>query len=198
MTLPDQHDGPLRLVVLQGSVRSERVGPAITDWVLDRVERSDRFVLDVIDLAKVRLPGPEELRPGGAGTRSEIADRIEAGDGFMIITPEYNRGLPATLKHAVDCHYAEWMFKPVLPVTYGMTGGVLAAEHLRSVFAELHAVTTRRAVTIAEPWAHLDQHGRLEPTATAERTLGFALGELAWWASALRRQRRLEPFPHPQ
>lgn len=198
MTSPDQHRGPLRLVVLQGSVRSGRVGPAITDWVLDRVERDDRFDVDLIDLAKVRLPEPDELRPGGAGTPSEIAGRLAVADSYLIITPEYNRGLPATLKHAVDCHYFEWMFKPVLPVTYGMTGGALAAEHLRSVFTELHAVTTRRAVTVAEPWSHLDQQGGLEPAPTAERTLRFALDELAWWASALQRQRRLEPFRHPQ
>ncbi len=193
MPTDDQQD-PLRVVVLQGSVRSERVGPAVAEWAIEPLEANDGFAVDVIDLAKVTLPDPTDLRPGGKGTPSEIAPRLQAADAFVIITPEYNRGCPSTVKHAIDCHFLEWMFKPVLPVTYGVYGGLLAAEQLRSVFAELHAVTTRKAVGVAEPWSQLDPHGRLQPTATAERALRLGIRELAWWASALRQQRRTRPF----
>lgn len=189
----DQVD-PLRVAVLQGSVRYERVGPAVTEWALASLEQSEEFAVDVIDLAKVRLPDPTELRPGGKGARSEISDRLEVADAFVIISPEYNRGCPSTVKHAIDCHFWEWMFKPVLPVTYGVHGGHLAAEHLRSVFAELNAVTTRKTVGVAQPWAHLDHHGRLEPTPSTERTLRIGIRELTWWATALRRQRRTSPY----
>ncbi|WP_152365218.1 NADPH-dependent FMN reductase [Microlunatus speluncae] len=193
MPTHDQPD-PLRIVVLQGSVRSERVGPAVADWAIEPLEVSEEFAVDVIDLAKVTLPDPTDLRPGGKGEPSEISPRLEAADAFMIITPEYNRGCPSTVKHAIDCHFLEWMFKPVLPVTYGVYGGLLAAEQLRSVFAELHAVTTRKAVGVAEPWSLLDQHGRLQPGPTAVRALRLGIRELSWWASALRHQRRTSPF----
>ncbi len=193
MSTHDQQD-PLRIAILQGSVRAERVGPAVVEWAIEPFESDHQFTVDLIDLAKVRLPEPAELRPGGKGARSEIADRLQAADGFVIITPEYNRSCPSTVKHAIDSHFWEWMFKPVLPVTYGVHGGFLAAEHLRSVFAELSAVTTRKAVGVAEPWSHLDPHGRLTPTPAAERMLLLGVRELAWWASALRHQRRTSPF----
>lgn len=185
---------PLTLTVLQGSVRAERVGPAVTDWVLERLGSAEEFTVDAIDLAKVRLPEPTELRPGGAGVRSEIADRLEVADAFVIISPEYNRSFPGALKHAIDCHYREWMFKPVLLVTYGVTGGIAAAEQLRAVFAELHAVTARRVVAVNAPWTRLDPDGRLTHCDQLEHMLTVGRSELVWWGEALRRQRRLRPY----
>ncbi len=190
-TTTDTHDGPLRYAVIAASVRKERLSRAIADWVGGRLpEGAD---LDLIDLAEVELPDDELLQPGG-GVDSEIASRIHAADAYVIVTPEYNHSYPASIKRAIDWHYDQWRLKPATMVSYGVQGGLLATEHLRAVFAELHVVTTRRVLGLRSPWTDVDDHGYRSDTAT-DAALDGALAELGWWAATLHDARRHRPFP---
>ena len=63
-----------------------------------------------------------------------------AQDGFVFVTPEYNRSIPAALKNALDVAsrpYGEsqWAGKPaaVISATPGRLGGFGASQHLRQV-----------------------------------------------------------------
>ncbi|WNV75204.1 NADPH-dependent FMN reductase [Geodermatophilus sp. DSM 44513] len=182
---------PLRLAVLTASVRADRIGRTLTDWAAGRADATGA-VVDLIDLAECPLPSDDLLQPGG-GPRSSIAERVERADGYVIVTPEYNHSYPATLKRAIDWHYAEWMFKAATVLSYGAQGGLLATEHLRGVFAELHVVTTRRAVGLRAPWEDVDE-GEFVPPPGVDKAFDEALGELAWWADVLRSARRERPF----
>ncbi|MGC5011773.1 NADPH-dependent FMN reductase [Streptosporangium sp. DT93] len=182
---------PLRIAVIAASVRKERLSRTLADWAAGRASGSGVDV-DLIDLAECDLPDDRELQPGG-GPRSVIADRIERADGYVIVTPEYNHSYPAGLKRAVDWHYGEWMFKAATVISYGVQGGLLAAEHLRGVFAELHVVTTRRVVGLREPWNDVHDGGFAPPPGPGE-AVDEALRELAWWAETLRAARRDRPF----
>jgi hypothetical protein len=44
---------------------------------------------------------------------------IDRADAFVVVTPEYNRTFPASLKQAIDFAYDEWQAKPVAFVSYG-------------------------------------------------------------------------------
>lgn len=182
---------PLRFAVIAASVRTERLGRLLADWAAERATASGAEV-DVIDLADCELPADELLQPGG-GPRSRIAERVERADGYLVVTPEYNHSYPASLKRAIDWHYGEWMFKAATVLSYGAQGGLLATEHLRGVFAELHVVTTRRVVGLRAPWNDLDG-GDYVPPPGVDEALDEALGELAWWAETLRAARRDRPF----
>lgn len=182
---------PLRLAVIVASLRAERLGRILADWAAGRTAGTGAEV-DLIDVAEVDLPSDELLQPGG-GPRSPIADRVARADGYVIVTPEYNHSYPAGLKRAIDWHYGEWMFKAATVLSYGAQGGLLATEHLRAVFAELHVVTTRRAVGLRAPWNDLDA-GAFVPPHGVDKALDQALGELTWWAHTLRTARRDRPF----
>lgn len=181
----------LRLAVIAASVRKERVGRQLADWVAETV-RTDTAEVDLIDLAECELPPDELLQPGG-GQRSEIAHRVAAADGFVVVTPEYNHSFPAGLKRAIDWHYTEWQFKAATVVAYGVQGGLLAVEHLRAVFAELSVVTTRRVVGLRAPWADIGPGGYVPAPRVAE-AVAAAVAELGWWAETLRDARRDRPF----
>ncbi len=187
---------PLRVAVLVGSVRRPRWGRTLAEWFVDLAGENPSLELDLIDLADVNLP-LQDLRPGGGSEEgpSAIADRLNLADGFVVITPEYNHSFPAALKNAIDWHYHEWMFKPVMVVSYGAgSGGIRATEQLRQVFAELHTVTTRRCVVIGAPWEKLTTDGGfLADTGLVTATNG-AIRELIWWAHALRVARVRTPF----
>jgi NAD(P)H-dependent FMN reductase len=180
-----------RIAVIAASVRGERMGRVLADWAAARVT-GQLGAPDLIDLAGIVLPGDELLQPGG-GQPTAITGRVESADGFVIVTPEYNHSYPAGLKRAIDWHYREWMFKPVTVLSYGVQGGWLATEHLRGVFAELHAVVTRRSVGVSTPWQDLGPGGYRPPDAVTG-AFEVALGELGWWAETLRAARRDRPY----
>ena len=181
----------LHIAVIAASVRQQRMSHVLADWTAQRVAALPA-VVDLIDLADCQLPSDTLLQPGG-GVRSPIADRIDAADGFVVVTPEYNHSYPASLKRAIDWHYREWMFKAATVLSYGVHGGLLATEHLRGVFAELHVVTTRRVVGLRAPWNEIDGN-RFAPEPDVEKALDGALTELGWWAETLRTARRDRPF----
>ena len=78
--------------------------------------------MDVIDLADARLPDVLSTEP--AASVQATSQRLGAADAFVVVTPEYNRSFPASLKNAIDWHFKEWQAKPVGFVSYGgMSGG---------------------------------------------------------------------------
>ena len=52
--------------------------------------------------------------------------QIEASDGFVFVTPEYNYGPSAVLKNAIDWVYPEWNRKAAAFVSYGSAMGARA------------------------------------------------------------------------
>ncbi len=185
-------DASLRFAIISGSARAHRIGPAVAAWVAAELRARSTARFDPIDAGMVEFPDYTELEPG-AQREDELSARIAAADGYVVVTPEYNHGYPAALKQLIDSHYREWMFKPAMLVGYGVAGGVLAAEQLRPVFAELHVVTTRKVVAITAPWPR-SADGILRPEPSERAALDTAWSELRWWAAALRSQRRQEPY----
>ncbi|MBL0885669.1 NADPH-dependent FMN reductase [Myceligenerans indicum] len=194
MTTPTTRTGPLhdadplRIVLLVASVRSPRMADPLLAWLREELAGADGIELDVVDLATTDLPMTGLGVPGGAP--SPIADRLNRADGFLILTPEYNHSYPAALKNAIDQHLEPWARKPVAFVAYGAhTGGSRAVEHLRTVFPELRATTVREALLLNQPWQRLTAEGRFRPSDAALAVWRDLLGELRWWASALRTAR---------
>src|SRR3989344_5448802 len=75
-----------------------------------------------------------------------FSKKIEEGDAFVMVTPEYNHGTSGVLKNALDWVYPEWNNKPVAFVSYGGVGGARAVEQLRLIAVELQMASIREAV----------------------------------------------------
>lgn len=184
---------PLRLALIVGSTREGRFGPTVARWFAAQVRGRDDFDLDVVDLADADLPAVLPSKPTAA--MLDYGRRLEAADVFVVVTPEYNHGYPASLKQAIDVAYAEWQAKPVGFVSYGgVSGGLRAVEQLRQVFAEVHAVGVRDSVSLHNPWGQFgDGDLTHEPTA-ADGAAKLLLDRLAWWGDALRAARLSHPY----
>ncbi|MBB4931927.1 NAD(P)H-dependent FMN reductase [Lipingzhangella halophila] len=192
---------PLQLAVIVGSVRAGRLGPTVAGWIAGQARHHGNFTVDVIDLAEIPLP--MELpdfgsAPPPAATRAleTLSPRLASADAFLVVTPEYNHSYPASLKNAVDWHNRQWHAKPVAFVSYGaISGGLRAVEHLRLVFAELHAVSIRDTVSLHNAGSRFDARGN--PTDPDGRTAIAAksmLDQLTWWARTLRDGRAARPY----
>lgn len=186
-------DRSLKLAVIIGSTREGRFGDTVGCWFAGEAATHGEFSVDLVDLADIKLPPTHRARP--TDEVAAFCARLAAADAFVIVTPEYNRSYPASLKHAIDQGYVEWMAKPVGFVSYGGTaGGVRAIEHLRQVFAELHATTVRDYVCFQMARRQFDSNGKpIDPDGprSAAKTL---LDRLAWWAHALRNAREARPY----
>ncbi|MEU2042129.1 NADPH-dependent FMN reductase [Nocardia niwae] len=191
---------PLQLAVIIGSVREGRFGPVVASWFTEQAKRHGLFEVDVIDLAQADIPlelpavppamDPNPQRPDGM---ADLTRRLTAADAFVIVTPDYNRSIPASLKAVIDWHFTEWDAKAIGFVGYsGASGGLLAIEHLRQIFNELNAHTVRNYVSFPRYYLLFDEEGRLrEPDEPATAATAM-LDQLHWWASALTAARSLE------
>jgi NAD(P)H-dependent FMN reductase len=183
----------IKLAVIVGSVREGRFGPVVARWMSEQAGRHGAFEVDVIDLAETELPlelnavppamDPGMNRPEGM---SDLTRRLDEAEAFIIVTPDYNRSFPASLKAAIDWHFTQWDAKAIGFVGYsGASGGVLAIEALRQVFNELNAHTVRNYVSFPRYYLLFDDDGELhrpeEPAAAAREMLD----QLQWWANAL-------------
>ncbi|MFC4375873.1 NADPH-dependent FMN reductase [Nocardia halotolerans] len=180
---------PLRVAVVIGSTRPGRFGPTVADWFVRQARIRDALTVDIVDTMTTELPHAfgAEAHPSVA----EATEKLSRADMFVVVTPEYNHSYPGTLKNLIDSHHTEWQAKPVGFVSYGgISGGLRAVEHLRPVFAELHAVTVRDSVCFPNPWGRFD--GTADPH--AEAAAATMLDQLIWWGEALRTARAIRPY----
>jgi chromate reductase len=100
----------------------------------------------------------------------ELKSRIRAADALLLVTPEYNYGLPGVLKNAIDWAsrpYGDnaWDGKPVaiMSAALSMGGGVRAQYQLRQsfVFLNMDAVV-QPEVAIGNAPERFDEQGNLK------------------------------------
>lgn len=182
---------PLQLAVIIGSTRPGRLGERVGRWFADEATRHDGVDVDLIDLLQVDLPAALGAHPNV----DAYTARLAAADAFVVVTPEYNHGYPASVKQAIDVASTQWNAKPVGFVSYGgMSGGLRAVEQLRQVFAEVHAVTMRDTVSFHNPWSLFDDDGTLREPSAADAAAKVMLDQIVWWGAALRRARDERPY----
>jgi len=191
----------LKLAVIVGSIRDGRYCPTVSTWFEGQARAHAGFDVDLIDLADTPLPPQGQAKPVPTGEYDApevraFAERIDAADGFVIITPEYNHGYPGPLKIAIDAVYPEWIAKPVGFVSYGgYAGGLRSVEQLRQVFGELHAVTIRETVSFTMVWGQFGADGEPTEPVAVNGAATKLLDQLAWWARSLREARVARPYP---
>lgn len=185
-------DSKIKAALIYGSARKGRFCDKVAAWAAAEIESHGGFSMETIDPAVDSLDADAGRGSGGAPS---LWQRVAEADAFVVVTPEYNHGYPAPLKSLIDSVGAEWHAKPVAFVSYGgVSGGTRAVEQLRQVFAELHTVTIRDAVSFAGAWEQFDEAGKLLRPERYQRSMSALLSRLHWWAVALRNARDSAPY----
>lgn len=190
----------LRIGIILGTTRPGRRGASVSPWVAD-IAREHPSVrrgggqVELIDLAEVDLTLLEEPAPAMFGSYQHEHTRrwsrvVDDLDAFVFVTAEYNHSIPATLKNAIDHLFAEWNDKAAGIVSYGVNGGIRAAEHLLQVLAEVKVATVRAqpALSVFEDFMIEDPlaTGEFAPREIQRAVVDQMLDELVAWATALR------------
>ena len=185
---------PLRLIVVFGSVRSERQGIRAARFVVSECGQRGHDVT-LIDPLEHRLPLLDkmykEYPKGGAPEALErLAALIVPADAVIVVSAEYNHSIPPALSNLIDHFLEEWFWKPSAIVCYsaGSFGGVRAAMQLRMLLGEIGTVSIPSIFPIPRVQDAFAEDGTPTDPATTTRAKKF-LDELEWYAEALRAHR---------
>ena len=185
-----------RIAVILGSTRDSRFGEKPARWIHDIAAQRDDMEVELLDLRDFDLPFFNEVasnawvptqNPEGVRWQRTVAEF----DGYVFVTAEYNRSVPASLKNALDYAYPEWNRKAAAFVGYGPLGAARAVEHLRNIAVELQLAPTRNGVHLqgADFFAVHQNKKSLDSLPHLESGARVMLDELAWWTNALKTAR---------
>jgi NAD(P)H-dependent FMN reductase len=182
--------------IVLSTTREGRFAAKVADWLLERVTGRKDLAFEIVDLRHYPLPFFDEPKsPIWEPPRNDVARRwakkIESFDGYVFVTAEYNHGIPAVLKNAIDYLAREFARKPAAYIGYGGVGAARAIEQLRLINIEQQMAPLKSAVHIGgADFGDVLLHGKsladkphLVPSANA------MLDELAWWTHALTQAR---------
>jgi len=181
----------VKLTIIYGSVRQERKGIRVVRF-LERGFTERGHDVTVVDPQEYRLPLLDRMyKEYSKGEAPEPLERLaslyRATDAFVIVTGEYNHGLPPALKNLLDHFLEEYFFRPSAIACYsaGMFGGVRAAVHLRAVLAEMGMPAIPSLFPTPKVESAYDEQGRPSDEDVNRRFARFA-GELEWYGRALK------------
>ncbi len=181
-----------RLQIVIASTRPGRVGLPVGRWFERRARAHGGFEVEVVDLLELALPFLDEpnhprLRQYTHQHTKDWSARVQAADAFAFVTPEYNYGLPAALKNAIDFLHVEWHYKPVGFVSYGgVSAATRSVQMLKQVVTTLRMFTTAEAVSIPFVAQFIDDEGELLANELMEQAADAMLDELLRVSEALR------------
>ncbi len=182
-----------KIGIILSTTRETRFGSRPAQWVQEIAQARGDADYEIVDLRDYPIPyfdAPASPRfiPVTHDVAANWARKIADLDGYIFITAEYNRSIPAVLKNALDHIYNEPARKPAAFVGYGAVGAARAVEQLRLIAVELSMVPLKAGVHInMEPLMGMLRGGKdfadydyLAPTVTA------MLDELAWYTQTLK------------
>lgn len=190
-----------KIAVVIGSTRQGRHTDKLAKWVAKDLEgKADVEVLDLRDfpipfLDEAISPRYNPERKTDAETQKWL-DKVSEFDGFVFVTPEYNRTTSAVLKNAIDVLGHEIDDKPVALVAHGSSGGAQAVASLRMALPGVGAVTVPTALFFGDRLADsISDDGELKKE-IAERPYGpqgqldAQMASLLWYTDALSAARK--------
>ncbi len=193
------NDTSLNIKVIAGSTREGRFSDKAAIWIAEEIKKQEGVIVEVLDLRDYDMPFFNEptspsfkQEPFKNEVVARFTKKIEEGDAFVMVTPEYNHGTSGVLKNALDWVYPEWNNKPVAFVSYGSVGGARAVEQLRLNVIELQMAPIRNSVHIPGEQYFQVLFGKMDAKelfVSVSKEAEGMITQLLWWTKALKKAR---------
>jgi NAD(P)H-dependent FMN reductase len=175
--------------IISASVRKNRKSHRVALFFKNYIEGNNLGQADIIDLKEYQFPVFNErlkFLESPDNNILEFVQKIKGSDGLIIVTPEYNGGIPASLKNVTDLLYEEWRHKPIAisTVSDGAFGGSQVLVALQFTLWKMKAWTVPALFPVPNVDASFDEYGNpTEKDKTNKRAKAF-LDELTWCMEA--------------
>ena len=176
----------MRLLAFAASLKRESLNRKLINLAVE-LAREAQVEVDLADFREFDMPLYDADLQSSAGFPEgarELARRIEAVDGLMIASPEYNYSLPGTLKNAID-----WVsrMKPMplrgkhgvlLAASTSVVGGIRGLWALRVPLEGLGVMLLPDMFALAQAPQAFDEQGKLKNPELQERLRKLVHGYL--------------------
>jgi chromate reductase len=152
------------------------------------------LTIEIESLADLPLFNEDEEIAGPPETVVRLRQAVKAAHGLLLVTPEYNHGVPGVMKNAID-----WLSQPlrgsvldnkptgIMGASTGLAGTARGQAQLRQAFVLTNTPTMLRPeVLVGRAQEKFDPHGRLTDEATIQFVSEFLVRFESWVNGQLR------------
>jgi chromate reductase, NAD(P)H dehydrogenase (quinone) len=198
VTDPGTRNGTLGIVGIAGSLRRRSYNRLLLCAAQRLAPPSVRIEIET--LADVPLFNEDEEIGGPPEAVVRLRRSVKAAHGLLLVTPEYNHGVPGVMKNAIDwlsqplhCSVLENKPTGIMGASTGLAGTARGQAQLRQAFVLTNTPTMLRPeVLVGRVHEKFDTAGNL----TDEPTIRFLSDFLLQFGSWVHRQlRALETDP---
>lgn len=180
----------MNIGLLVGSLRRDSFNRKVALTLIQVAPTS--LEMELIEIGEMPLFN-QDLEANPPDSWVEFRKKIKDLDGFILVTPEYNRSVPAVLKNALDIGsrpYGQnlWDNKPcaIVSASIGAIGGFGANHHLRQSLVFLNAPCMQQPeVYLSYVDKLFDDKGQLNNENT-KKFLGQFMQSYAVWVTKLK------------
>jgi chromate reductase, NAD(P)H dehydrogenase (quinone) len=134
-----------KIAVIIGSLRKDSFNRKLANALVKLAPL--KFAFQPVEIGDLPLYNQDD-DAGQTHSVKRLKNEIDAAQGLLFVTPEYNRSIPGVLKNAID-HASRpygqnvWAGKPagIVGVSVGSIGTALAQQHLRNILVFLDVPT---------------------------------------------------------
>ncbi|WP_332772518.1 NADPH-dependent FMN reductase [Phenylobacterium sp.] len=148
----------------------------------------DGMSLEIFDLAAIPLYNGDVEATGDPEGVAAFKQALRRADAVLMVTPEYNHGVPGVMKNAVD-----WASRPaqdsalngkpvgIIGASPGMTGSARGQSQLRQAFEFTNCYAMPQPeILVFRAHEKFDAEGALTDEATTQHLRRYLVALLAW------------------
>ncbi|GIO24300.1 NADPH-dependent FMN reductase [Oceanobacillus sp. J11TS1] len=186
-----------KIGIITGSTRDVRVNLQVAEWVKDFADNKDVDAeFEILDIKESGLGRFNEATPPLMANKKYATEaqnawskKIDEMDGFIFVTPEYNKNFPSALKDHLDYLGSEWHHKAAGIVSYGSTLGIAASLALRTTLSNLKIATVepQGAFSLFNDFENMTT---FKPMEVHKPRFGELIDDVVAWSNALKSVRK--------
>jgi len=164
----------LRILGIAGSLRAASLNRSLLRAAVGLAPEG--MAIELFDLASVPLYNGDVEAAGDPPGVAALKKAVAIADGVLMVTPEYNHGVPGVMKNAVD-----WASRPpgeaplggkpvgIIGASPGITGTARGQSQLRQAFEFTNSFCMPQPeLLVFKAHEKFDAEGRLTDAATVE------------------------------
>jgi chromate reductase, NAD(P)H dehydrogenase (quinone) len=167
---------PIRIVIINGSVRPNNYTSMASAIVADELRKEPRIQVEIINPVELGLPLPG-TDPGSAATK-KLQETVRNAAAVVLATPEYHGSFSSVMKLVIENLGFPSVLagKPValVGVAAGVIGAIKSLEHLRGVVSHIGGIALPMPMSVPNVQTVFSPDGRIQDPAVEKQIRGAA------------------------
>ena len=184
----------MKYLIFYGSHREGRLGINVAKYVKEMIDsrEHDSEIIDSVDydfgILKKKFSEYEDDAPS---KMKELSEKMNAADGFILVSGEYNHSLQPGLTNLLSHFQKEYLHKPTGIVGYspGNFAGARSAMQARAFMPEIGSITIPSILYFGEVHMLSQKLENYDNKSKLDAQTNSFLEELDWFADALKSKR---------